>query len=84
MRYFRIKNSETLQKILNKNPFSFNNVRHPFERIASAYLDRDNRALAHIKRTNFENFLKEYVLKPANSSLDKKNIFSDEPSLSAI
>ena len=58
MRYFRIKNSETLQKILNKNPFSFNNVRHPFERIASAYLDRDNRALAHIKRTNFENFLK--------------------------
>ena len=79
MRYFRIKDSETLQKILNKNPFSFNNVRHPFERIASAYLDRDNRALAHIKRTNFEKFLKDYVLKPANSSLDKKTFSQMNP-----
>jgi len=72
MRYFKIKDTETLQKILDTNPLSFNNVRHPFERIASAYLDPDSKALAHIKEKSFEKFLTKYVLQPANASLDKK------------
>ena len=75
MRYFKIKDSKALKEILKTNPLSFNNVRHPYERISSAFMDRDNPALAHFKRKNFEQFVKNYVIKIANSSLNKKTFF---------
>ena len=81
MRYFKIKDSKALYEILKTNPISFNNVRHPYERIASAFLDRDNQALAHFRRKNFEFFVENYVIKVANSSLDKKTFFELNPHL---
>ena len=34
-----VKNIKELELILKKNPFAFTNVRHPFERLVSAYVD---------------------------------------------
>ena len=73
--HFRIKDSKTLEKILQSKPISFNNVRHPFERLASAYLEDDNKELNRFSRDGFERFVLENVLKPANTSQDKKTLF---------
>ena len=39
---FKIKDMAHLNKILEGRPISIASVRHPFERLVSAYLDRDN------------------------------------------
>ena len=75
--HFKVKDINTLEHILKANPVSFANVRHPFERLASAFLDTDNGELNRlVKRNNgFEKFIIDYVLAPAESSQDMKRLF---------
>ena len=37
---FNVKSMDMLNKILERDPVSFANVRHPFERLVSAYIDK--------------------------------------------
>jgi hypothetical protein len=73
--HFKIKDTQTLNNIFKTNPVSFNNVRHPFERLVSSYLEDDNQELKQLKMAGFEQFVTEHVLIPANSSRDKKTMF---------
>ena len=73
--HFKINDSDTLEQILKTNPVSFNNVRHPFERLASAYMEDDNGELNQFKRNGFERFVIDHVLKPSNAAQDKKTMF---------
>ena len=54
---YQIKDEETLRLILEGDPVSFVNVRHPFERLVSGYL----MAKKHQEKT-FEQFVLEDVL----------------------
>ena len=74
MHTFQIKDMENLNRILEGNPVSFANVRHPFERLVSGYLNRRD-----VVVETFEEFLSELVLKPANSSRSKKTYLEMDP-----
>ena len=49
--HFEVKNIDMLNRILEGDPVSFANVRHPFERLVSAYVDKGH-------RYSWEEFLK--------------------------
>ena len=70
---FKIKDMAHLNNILEGRPISIASVRHPFERLVSAYLDRDNVETGkRLKGKTFEQFLTEDVLKIANSSQNER------------
>ena len=63
---------EMLNKILEGDPVSFANVRHPFERLVSAYIDKvQGQTQGKVQNKSWENFLK-IVLKEVKKSPDKK------------
>jgi hypothetical protein len=73
LKHFKIKDKDMLNRILKGNPISFTNVRHPFERLVSGYLDVVlGRKYKALKGQTFEQFVKEIVLKEANISKSKK------------
>ena len=73
---YHIKDMETLNKILEGGPVSFFNIRHPFERLVSRYLD----AQKHDQDLGpFEKFITEEVLMRANSSKNKMALSEMEP-----
>ena len=62
--HFKVKDREMLNNILDGDPVSFANVRHPFERLVSGYLDKG-------EGRTFEGFVTQVVLAEANKSSDK-------------
>ena len=73
LKHFKIKDKNMLNRILEGNPVSFTNVRHPFERLVSGYLDAvPGGKFKELKGQTFEKFVKETVLKEANISESKK------------
>ena len=73
LKHFKIKDKNMLNRILEGNPVSFTNVRHPFERLVSGYLDAvPGGKFKEFKGQTFEQFVKETVLKEANISESKK------------
>ena len=68
LQHHQIKDMKTLNNILEGDPVSFTNVRHPFERLVSAYLDKDN---TQIEKT-FADFVTKIVLKEAAISQNKQ------------
>ena len=72
-----VKNMKELKLILRKNPFAFTNVRHPFERLVSAYVDVVVKVNHHnwypeMKNQPFDKFVKDVVLKEAEESPNDK------------
>ena len=72
-----VKNMKELKLILRKNPFAFTNVRHPYERLVSAYVDVVVKVNHHnwypeMKNQPFDTFVKEVVLKEAEESPNDK------------
>ena len=64
---------------MESNPISFTNVRHPFERLVSGYLDAvPGGKFKGLRGQTFDQFVKDTVLREANASRSKKNLFSDE------
>ena len=64
---YQIKDMETLNEILEKDPVSFTNVRHPFERLVSGYLHfRD--LYNELKGKTFDQFVTETVLLQASQN----------------
>ena len=73
LNHFKVKDMDMLNRILEGNPVSFTNVRHPFERLVSGYLDAvPGGKFKEFKGQTFEQFVKETVLKEANISESKK------------
>ena len=73
LNHFKVKDKIMLNRILEGNPVSFTNVRHPFERLVSGYLDAvPGGKFKEFKGQTFEQFVKETVLKEANISESKK------------
>ena len=65
-----------LSKIMESNPISFTNVRHPFERLVSGYLDAvPGGKFKAFRGQTFDQFVKDTVLKEANASRSKKTYF---------
>ena len=67
---FQIHNMSHLNNILEKHPVSFTNVRHPFERLVSGYVDMQHH-MAELKGKTFDQFVSGYLLPAANASRDK-------------
>jgi hypothetical protein len=72
-----VKNIKELELILKKNPFAFTNVRHPFERLVSAYVDvvvkvNHQNWYPEMKNQPFDKFVKDVVLKEAEESPNDK------------
>ena len=65
--YFKVKSMDELKKILGKDPVSFAIVRHPFERLVSAYLEK---SVSWMRGKSFEYTLKR-VLAEAQTSPDE-------------
>eukprot|EP00092_Neocalanus_flemingeri_P005168 GFUD01005557.1.p1 GENE.GFUD01005557.1~~GFUD01005557.1.p1 ORF type:complete len:298 (-),score=25.97 GFUD01005557.1:102-995(-) len=65
--YFQIKDVETFNRILEGDPVSFTNVRHPFERLVSAYYDK----IKPSGKMMFDQFV-QYVLMTANATQNNK------------
>ena len=68
-----VKNMKELKLILRKSPFAFTNVRHPFERLVSAYVDVVVKVNHHnwypeMKNQPFDTFVKDVVLKEAKKA----------------
>ena len=68
-----VNNMEEMRDILEKKPFTFTNVRHPYERLVSAYVDliveQDHHFwFPNLKRQPFDQFLREEVLAKAKES----------------
>ena len=73
LKHFKVKDSEMLNKIMEGNPLSFTNVRHPWERLVSGYLDAvPGGKFKDLKGKTFQQFVKDTVLKEANESESKK------------
>ena len=68
---YQIYNMSNLNNILEKNPVSFTNVRHPFERLVSGYLHLRHH-LEELKGKTFKQFVSEYLLPAAKASRNKK------------
>ena len=65
-----------LSKIMESNPISFTNVRHPFERLVSGYLDAvPGGKFKAFRGQTFDQFVKDTVLREANASRSKKTYF---------
>ena len=76
LNHFRIKDNDMLNKIIKDNPTSFTNVRHPFERLVSGYLDAvPGGKFKAFKGQTFEQFVRDTVLKEAGASESKKVFF---------
>ena len=76
-----IKDMDTLNKILEGKPVSFFNVRHPFERLVSAYTMFRKQNRMDVGRETFVEFIQEEVLLKANSSKTPKTLREMEPHL---
>ena len=73
LNHFKVNDTVMLNKILEGNPVSFTNVRHPWERLVSGYLDAvPGGKFKDLKGQTFEEFVKDTVLKEANESKSKK------------
>ena len=58
--HFKVKDMGMLKNIMKKNPIAFTNVRHPFERLVSGYLDAvPGGKYKHLRGQTFEKFVKE-------------------------
>eukprot|EP00092_Neocalanus_flemingeri_P057251 GFUD01067983.1.p1 GENE.GFUD01067983.1~~GFUD01067983.1.p1 ORF type:complete len:289 (-),score=46.04 GFUD01067983.1:102-968(-) len=68
-KYFQIKNMETFNRILEGDPVSFTNVRHPFERLVSAYYNQ-----VQSSGKTFDQFVQS-VLRTANTTQNKQTYF---------
>ena len=67
---YQIKDTDNLNKILEGDPVSFVNVRHPFERLVSAYLFAYSKTKENERKT-FKQFITEWVLNKAKTSKNK-------------
>ena len=71
IQHFRVKNLTMWNKIMEGEPLAFTNVRHPFERLVSAYLDcGPGGKLRALKGVSFEDFVTNTVLREAQASKD--------------
>ena len=66
---YQIKDQETLRLILEGDPVSFVNVRHPFERLVSGYL-MAKKHQDYIEKT-FEQFVLQDVLEKVKTTKDR-------------
>ena len=72
---YQLKTRAKLDRMLASNPFSFVNVRHPFERLVSAYTHlRHSEWFTHLANKTCAEFLTEVVLKEASISTNKKKM----------
>ena len=78
LNHFQIKNMSMLSEILEGDPVSFTNVRHPFERIVSGYLHLQHHMVELAGKT-FEQFVTEFVLPTAKASRNKKTYERMDP-----
>ena len=63
---YKIADAATLRHILEGDPVSFVNVRHPYERLVSAFLMQKQNGVLTAAKT-FEQFIIEDVLKKVNT-----------------
>ena len=76
LNHFRIKNKEMLNKILEGDPVSITNVRHPFERLVSGYLDAvPGGKFKAFRGQTFEQFVQHTVLREAKASKNNKTFY---------
>lgn len=77
---YLIRDMGAFRKIVERKPFTFFNVRHPYERLVSAYtmFRAQNR---EVGRDTFEEFIREEVLLKSNLSENKMGNLEMEPHL---
>ena len=64
LKHFKIKDKNMLNRILEGNPVAFTNVRHPFERLVSGYLDAvPGGKFKELRGQSFQQFVEKTVLK---------------------
>ena len=71
VQHFKVKNMKMLNKILKRNPLAFANVRHPFERLVSAYLDKELIEVTGLTGKSFKEFVTQTVLKKTKASKNR-------------
>ena len=79
LEYFHVKDMDALNAILKGNPISFVNVRHPFERLVSAYLDKDNGWMRGIRGKTFKEFIEDTLLLEAKESQNNQTLLKMNP-----
>ena len=78
---FKVKDMKMWKRIMKNNPISFANVRHPFERLVSGYLDSvvhwSTKNTNKYKGQSFKDFVTNTVLREADKmdlKIDQVNV----------